>query len=93
MEGSMYSFLTLLGSGVFLIWVQFRAIYSGLLAWDKKSGVSYDNSEYGCGVTDTTRKQWEQHLAEHKSVLPYANRPWPWFSLMKAICHKLSCLR
>ena len=66
--------------------VQFRSIYIGLIAWDRKSGVSYDNTEFGCGVTPATRTIWNAHIAEHKMVSLYSNKPWPWFSKMQAIC-------
>ncbi|PIL31778.1 transcription factor [Ganoderma sinense ZZ0214-1] len=58
----------------------------GLLAWDKKSGVSYNNNEFGCGVTPETQTMWNALLAEHKNVAPYLNKPWLYFSKMQAIC-------
>ncbi|KAL7277974.1 hypothetical protein ACG7TL_007927 [Trametes sanguinea] len=63
-----------------------RSIFAGLRAWDSRSGLSYDDAEYGCGVDDSTQDQWMKHLAEHKAIAPYRNTPWKWYAQMKTIC-------
>ncbi|KAI0370307.1 hypothetical protein BV20DRAFT_966981 [Pilatotrama ljubarskyi] len=67
-------------------WAALRAIYIGLLAWDTRSGMSYDDDQYGCGVDDSMETLWQAHLSEHKAVSPYRNMPWKWFKKMESIC-------
>lgn len=56
------------------------------MAWDSRSGLNYDDEEYGCGVDTATQAQWQAHIAVYKNVTPFANTPWRWWSTMREIC-------
>lgn len=63
---------------------QIRAVYVGLKGWGARSGFTY-SYEYGCAIDDSNKTAWEQWLAEHPHVKPYANKGFEFYEKIDTI--------
>ncbi len=52
--------------------------------WTGKSSYAYDNEKYSCGVNNS-EAVWQKHLAKHKHVKSFCNKPFRWFKDMEKI--------